>query len=75
LNLNLTWLKQYEPVVAIQIDLHLICFSDKLGDTVLANRQFIIFLATLLVTLPLSLYRDIAKLGKVSYTCKNIADT
>ena len=40
-------------------------FSDYLVDTVLVNRQFIIFLSTLVVTLPLSLYRDIAKLGKV----------
>ena len=40
-------------------------FSDYLVDTILVNRQFIIFLSTLVVTLPLSLYRDIAKLGKV----------
>ncbi|XP_021367109.1 putative sodium-coupled neutral amino acid transporter 11 isoform X3 [Mizuhopecten yessoensis] len=38
-----------------------------LGDTILANRQFIIFLSTLLVTLPLSLYRDIAKLSKWAF--------
>ncbi|XP_033761730.1 putative sodium-coupled neutral amino acid transporter 11 isoform X2 [Pecten maximus] len=41
--------------------------EDTLGDTILANRQFIIFLATLLVTLPLSLYRDIAKLSKWAF--------
>ena len=40
-------------------------FSDYLVDTILVNRQFIIFLSTLVVTLPLSLYRDIAKLSKV----------
>ncbi|XP_053926373.1 putative sodium-coupled neutral amino acid transporter 11 isoform X2 [Cuculus canorus] len=35
-------------------------------DSVLADRHFIILLTTVIFTLPLSLYRDIAKLGKVS---------
>ena len=39
--------------------------SANLGGTVLGNRQFIIFLSTLMVTLPLSLYRNIAQLSKV----------
>ncbi|KAL2081443.1 hypothetical protein ACEWY4_023296 [Coilia grayii] len=34
--------------------------------SVLAGRRFVIILSTILFTLPLSLYRDIAKLGKVS---------
>lgn len=38
---------------------------DSLMTTVLGNRQFIIFLATVLVTLPLSMYRNIARLSKV----------
>ncbi|KAJ8314174.1 hypothetical protein KUTeg_008735 [Tegillarca granosa] len=41
--------------------------ADYLGRTVLGNRQFIIFLVTLLVTLPLSLYRNIAKLSKWAF--------
>ncbi|KAI4887075.1 hypothetical protein NFI96_013963, partial [Prochilodus magdalenae] len=32
----------------------------------LANRHFVILLSTILFTVPLSLYRDVAKLGKVS---------
>ncbi|KAL7881869.1 hypothetical protein AOLI_G00087180 [Acnodon oligacanthus] len=32
----------------------------------LANRHFVILLSTILFTIPLSLYRDVAKLGKVS---------
>ncbi|XP_064023550.1 putative sodium-coupled neutral amino acid transporter 11 isoform X2 [Pogoniulus pusillus] len=37
-------------------------------DNVLTDRHFIILLTTIIFTLPLSLYRDIAKLGKVSLT-------
>ncbi|XP_061827758.1 putative sodium-coupled neutral amino acid transporter 11 [Nerophis lumbriciformis] len=36
-------------------------------DHILANRHFVIILTTLLCTLPLSLYRNIQKLGKVSF--------
>ncbi|XP_014674612.1 PREDICTED: putative sodium-coupled neutral amino acid transporter 11 [Priapulus caudatus] len=35
-------------------------------DSILGNRHFIICVATLLTTLPLSLYRNIARLGKIS---------
>ncbi|XP_035187259.1 putative sodium-coupled neutral amino acid transporter 11 isoform X2 [Oxyura jamaicensis] len=35
-------------------------------DNILTDRHFIILLTTIIFTLPLSLYRDIAKLGKVS---------
>ncbi|KAK2525993.1 Slc38a11 [Columba guinea] len=35
-------------------------------DNVLTDRHFVILLTTIVFTLPLSLYRDIAKLGKVS---------
>ncbi|XP_025978211.1 putative sodium-coupled neutral amino acid transporter 11 isoform X5 [Dromaius novaehollandiae] len=35
-------------------------------DNVLTDRHFIILFTTIIFTLPLSLYRDIAKLGKVS---------
>uniref|UniRef100_A0A8C0BUQ6 Putative sodium-coupled neutral amino acid transporter 11 n=1 Tax=Buteo japonicus TaxID=224669 RepID=A0A8C0BUQ6_9AVES len=35
-------------------------------DNVLTDRHFIILLTTIVFTLPISLYRDIAKLGKVS---------
>ncbi|XP_028662211.2 putative sodium-coupled neutral amino acid transporter 11 isoform X1 [Erpetoichthys calabaricus] len=35
--------------------------------SILANRHFVIVITTLLFTLPLSLYRDISKLGKVSF--------
>eukprot|EP00090_Calanus_glacialis_P005170 TRINITY_DN13978_c0_g1_i2.p1 TRINITY_DN13978_c0_g1~~TRINITY_DN13978_c0_g1_i2.p1 ORF type:complete len:376 (-),score=123.24 TRINITY_DN13978_c0_g1_i2:576-1703(-) len=38
----------------------------RLASSVLASRPFIITVATLLVTLPLSLYRDITKLAKAS---------
>ncbi|KAM7407502.1 hypothetical protein PAMA_003296 [Pampus argenteus] len=36
-------------------------------DHILAERHFVILLSTLLFTLPLSLYRNIGKLGKVSF--------
>ncbi|RMC18589.1 hypothetical protein DUI87_04481 [Hirundo rustica rustica] len=35
-------------------------------DNVLIDRHFIILLTTIIFTLPISLYRDIAKLGKIS---------
>ncbi|XP_061185612.1 putative sodium-coupled neutral amino acid transporter 11 isoform X2 [Saccostrea echinata] len=38
-----------------------------LAGTVLGSRHFIIFLATLMVTLPLSLYRNIAQLSKWAF--------
>eukprot|EP00092_Neocalanus_flemingeri_P027919 GFUD01030312.1.p1 GENE.GFUD01030312.1~~GFUD01030312.1.p1 ORF type:complete len:446 (+),score=110.18 GFUD01030312.1:430-1767(+) len=38
----------------------------RLATSVLASRPFIIIVSTLLVTLPLSLYRDITKLAKAS---------
>ena len=40
---------------------------DSVSGSVFGNRHFIIFLATLLVTMPLSMYRDIAKLGKWAF--------
>ena len=45
---------------------HMYLFLVGIADTVLGSRQFIIFLMTLLVTLPLSLYRNISRLSKVS---------
>ncbi|XP_052803329.1 putative sodium-coupled neutral amino acid transporter 11 [Mya arenaria] len=41
--------------------------GEHIANTVLGSRQFIIFLMTLLFTLPLSLYRDIAKLSKWAF--------
>jgi len=41
-------------------------YSRPLSESVLASREFVILIATLLVTLPLSLYRDIDKLAKTS---------
>ncbi|XP_060581490.1 putative sodium-coupled neutral amino acid transporter 11 isoform X2 [Ruditapes philippinarum] len=38
-----------------------------IADTILGSREFIIFLVTLLVTLPLSLYRNITKLSKWAF--------
>ncbi|XP_070211959.1 putative sodium-coupled neutral amino acid transporter 11 [Littorina saxatilis] len=35
--------------------------------SVLGNRQFVIFIVTVLITLPLSLYRNIGKLGKWAF--------
>ena len=40
--------------------------TESVAHTVLAQRQFIICAVTLLVTLPLSFYKNIAKLSKVS---------
>uniref|UniRef100_A0A1E1X697 Putative sodium-coupled neutral amino acid transporter 11 n=1 Tax=Amblyomma aureolatum TaxID=187763 RepID=A0A1E1X697_9ACAR len=37
-------------------------------DSILGNRHFIVIMASLLVTLPLSLHRNISKLNKVSLT-------
>lgn len=39
--------------------------ADKLEGTALGSRQFVIVLFTALVMLPLSLYRDIARISKV----------
>ncbi|KAJ4932806.1 hypothetical protein JOQ06_029648 [Pogonophryne albipinna] len=36
-------------------------------DHILAERHFVILLSTIAFTLPLSLYRNIEKLGKVSF--------
>lgn len=36
-------------------------------DSLLANREIIVLIATLFITIPLCLYRDIAKLAKVSF--------
>ncbi|GFR90479.1 sodium-coupled neutral amino acid transporter 11 [Elysia marginata] len=41
--------------------------NSTLVHSVLGNRQFIILVVTLLVTLPLSLYKNIAKLGKWAF--------
>lgn len=38
------------------------------ADSILGNRHFIVIMASLLVTLPLSLHRNISKLNKVSLT-------
>lgn len=38
-------------------------------DHILAERHFVILASTILFTMPLSLYRDMAKLGKVD-TCR-----
>ncbi|XP_074659138.1 putative sodium-coupled neutral amino acid transporter 11 [Tubulanus polymorphus] len=40
--------------------------GEHLAHTVLGNRQFVIALTTVLVTLPLSLYRNVSKLSKAS---------
>lgn len=36
-------------------------------DDLIARREFVVFVATLLITIPLCLYRDIAKLAKISF--------
>lgn len=36
-------------------------------DSLLARREFVVALATILITIPLCLYRDISKLSKVSF--------
>ncbi|XP_041365404.1 putative sodium-coupled neutral amino acid transporter 11 [Gigantopelta aegis] len=41
--------------------------GETLAHSVLGNRQFIIFLSTLFITLPLSLYKNIVKLGKWAF--------
>lgn len=41
--------------------------GEHIADTVLGSREFIIFLMTLIVTLPLSLYRNIGKLSKWAF--------
>ncbi|XP_052245865.1 putative sodium-coupled neutral amino acid transporter 11 isoform X2 [Dreissena polymorpha] len=41
--------------------------GNHIAGTVLGTRQFIIFLCTLFITLPLSLYRNIAKLSKWAF--------
>ncbi|GLG98888.1 Putative sodium-coupled neutral amino acid transporter 11-like Protein [Gryllus bimaculatus] len=37
------------------------------ADSLLARREFVVALATIFITIPLCLYRDIAKLSKVSF--------
>lgn len=41
--------------------------GDHIANTVLGSREFVIFLVTLLVTMPLSLYRNITKLSKWAF--------
>lgn len=36
-------------------------------DSVFAKREIIVLIATLLVTIPLCLYRDVSKLAKISF--------
>lgn len=36
-------------------------------DSIFAKREVIVLIATLLITIPLCLYRDIAKLAKISF--------
>ena len=38
--------------------------------TVIASREFVICAVTLVITMPLSLYKDISKLGKVKSSIK-----
>ena len=40
-------------------------FKAHLAETIIGRREFVIIATTLVVTLPLSLYRNVAKLGKV----------
>lgn len=37
------------------------------SDSLFANREVIVLIATLFITIPLCLYRDVAKLAKVSF--------
>lgn len=36
-------------------------------DSLFAKREIIVLIATLLITIPLCLYRDVAKLAKISF--------
>ena len=44
----------------------LVSFLEAVAKTALGSRQFIIVVVTVVITLPLSLYRDVAKISKVS---------
>ena len=46
----------FMPIITVPADI---------GKTIIARREFIITAVTLVVTLPLSLYRNIARLSKV----------
>ena len=61
-----------EPRVRCTVLLFCLCAEPSLIHSILGNRQFVIFMVTLLVTLPLSLYRNIGKLGKVICSDHNI---
>jgi len=59
----------YNVIVGDTITKLIIRFSGPsvtLSNSVLASREFVIVVSTLLVTLPLSLYRDVDKLAKTS---------
>lgn len=52
--------------ISVQVMYMLLCIVFAVGpDHILAERHFVILLSTLTLTLPLSLYRNIEKLGKV----------
>ncbi|GIX92126.1 putative sodium-coupled neutral amino acid transporter 11 [Caerostris darwini] len=57
----------YNIIIGDTITKVLMRMFDVTRDSVLGNRHFIVFLCTLFVTLPLSLYRTIVRLSLVSF--------
>lgn len=57
----------YNVVVGDTVTKVIIRLFDLDHDSVLAKREVIVLVATLLITVPLCLYRDVAKLAKISF--------
>lgn len=57
----------YNVVVGDTVTKVIVRISGTDQTSVFAQREVIVFVATLLITIPLCLYRDIAKLAKISF--------
>lgn len=57
----------YNIVVGDTVTKVLVRMTGVEPDSVLAHREFVTLIATLLVTLPLCLQRDVARLARVSF--------
>ncbi|XP_048521546.1 putative sodium-coupled neutral amino acid transporter 11 isoform X2 [Dendroctonus ponderosae] len=57
----------YNVVVGDTVTKVIIRLTDIEPDNIFAKREIIVLIATIFITVPLSLYRDIAKLAKISF--------
>lgn len=57
----------YNVVVGDTVTKVIVRLLDIPHDSVFAKREIIVLIATFLITIPLCLYRDVAKLAKISF--------